>query len=182
MEIKFSPGEKLILLMLCELYEHLKVNGQTDIKLIQQAIYSGDLWALDWEMTGVFHDYERPLPVVRETVDILLMWERLEQSFADLKPAQTEWLAKNVEPFSGKAHFPGFDGNNETDYVGAARFLVNQLGRFSYFKGRDFDAHHPTLDGHRRMWKVFDPILHQVANHNLDEKQIAEVLKVWWQK
>ena len=38
--MKLSQGEKLILLMLCEIQEHLKIEGGTNTKLIQEAILS----------------------------------------------------------------------------------------------------------------------------------------------
>ncbi len=46
MEVKLSAGEKLILLMLREIQEHLKMKADTDTKLIKDAIFSGNLWGL----------------------------------------------------------------------------------------------------------------------------------------
>jgi len=45
--VKLSQGEKLILLMLCEIQEHLKLKGDTNTELIKEAIYSGNLWGLE---------------------------------------------------------------------------------------------------------------------------------------
>ena len=78
-----------------------------------------------------------------------------------------------------QSHLPGFDGNNESSHISAARFLVDSLDRFQHFKGRDFNAHMPTLDGHRRMLNVFDPILKRVLNKDFSAAQISEVLKAW---
>jgi uncharacterized protein YfbU (UPF0304 family) len=177
--VKLSSGEKLILLMLCEIYEHLKIKGQTDTELIKEAIFSGNLWGLGSGMPGVFHDSETPLEVVHETVNILVMWERLEQSFKNLGPEDKATLAKSSEAFGENVKFPGFDGNNESEYISATRFLVESLDRFQHFKGRDFNAHMPTLDGHRRMLKVFDPILKRVLNKDFSAAQIKEVLAAW---
>jgi uncharacterized protein YfbU (UPF0304 family) len=178
--MKLSQGEKLILLMLCEIQEHLKIKGETNTKLIKKAIFSGNLWGLQWGLPGVFHDEETPENVVSETVNILQMWERLEQSFDGLKPNDKQLLANNKElPFGGKVRFFGFDGNNESSYINAASFLIDSLARFMHFKGRDLNAHMPTLDGHRRMLAVFEPILQQVLNKDFNAAQITDVLAAW---
>lgn len=179
MSVKLSDGEKLILLMLCEMYDHLKVKGETDTRLIRQTIYSGNLWGLEWQLTGVFHGHETPIEVVRETQDILFMWQRLEESFKGLSKEDKKRLAKTSEPFGDNVRFPGFDGNNEGTHLGTAHFFIEVLNRFQYFKGRGLDSHHHTLSGHRRMLRIFDPILHTVLNRNLSGEQLAEVLSSW---
>lgn len=178
-EVKLSAGEKLILLMLCDVYDHLKVKGETETKLIKEAIFSGNLWGLGWQMTGVFQGSETPPEVVSETVHVLGMWQRLEQSFKNLKSSDKEWLARAAEPFGEDVRFHGFDGNNEGNHISAAHFLVDYLDRFQEFKGRDLNAHMPTLEAYRRMLNVFEPILQQVTNRDFSAAQIAEVLKAW---
>lgn len=176
--MELSQGEKLILLMLCEIQEHLKIKGETNTSLIKEAIYSGNLWGLEWGMSGVFHNHETPRSVVEETVDILAMWERLEQSYDALSSADKTLLSERLEPLGPTVRFPGFDGNNESSYINATSFLIDYLDRFQHFKGRrDFNAHMPTLDAHRRMLAVFNPILYNVVlNGNFDVNQIAQVI------
>jgi uncharacterized protein YfbU (UPF0304 family) len=175
--MQLSQGEKLILLMLCEIQEHLKIKDGTNTALVKEAIYSGNLWGLAWGMPGVFHGSETPDNVVREMANILSMWERLEQSFNGLNAKDKKWLAENSE-FGKNVEFHGFDGNdkNEVLYISAAHFLVDYLDRFRHFKGRDFNAHMPTLAAYRRMLPVYDPILHRVTNADFSAAQIAEVL------
>jgi uncharacterized protein len=57
--------------------------------------------------------------------------------------------------------------------------MVEQLGDYELFKGRDFNAHMPTLDAYRRMLPVFDTILHQVSNKDFTAAQIVEVLDAY---
>lgn len=78
-------------------------------------------------MPGVFHDTETPQPIVIDTVDILRMWERLEESYGSLQPSDKEWLAQNAEPFGRDVKFPGFDGNNEGSHISAASFLIDDV-------------------------------------------------------
>ncbi|HLX83776.1 MAG TPA: YfbU family protein [Terriglobales bacterium] len=178
--MQLSQGEKLILLMLCEIQEHLKVKGDTDTELVKDAIISGNLWGLEWGLPGVFHGSETPDNIVSETVKILAMWQRLEQSFNGLSPQDKGWLASN-SALGSDVRFHGFDGNDQTEvqYISAGRFLVERLKRFDEFKERDFNAHMPTLDAYRRMLAVFDPILHRVLNKDFSAAQIAKVLDAY---
>jgi uncharacterized protein len=148
--------------------------------LVKEAIYSGNIWGLDWGMPGVFHGSETSEDVVSEMVHILSMWERLEQSFNGLNAKDKEWLAKESD-LGKDVKFHGFDGNSQTEvlYISAARFMVDRLDRFQHFKDRDFNAHMLTLEAYRRMLPVFEPILMQVLNKNFSAAQIAQVLEVY---
>jgi len=178
--MNLSNGEKLILIMLAEIQEHLKLKPGTDTELVKEAIYSGNLWGLEWGMPGIFHGSETSEEIVHETVHILTMWDRLEQSFKGLNTQEKTWLKENSE-FGSDVRFYGWDGNDriEVHYISAARFMVDHLDRFQNFKGRDFNAHMPTLPAYRRMLAVFEPILRQVLNKDFNAGQIAEVLAAY---
>ena len=176
LSMKLSDGEKLILLMLCEIQEHLKIKDSIDTKLIREAIHSGNVWGIEQAFTGIFHGYETKEEVVRETRETLFMWQRLEQSFQALKPEDKKWLAENSKPFGEDVKFYGWDGNNESEYNIAARFLVENLGSFQHFKDREFNSHMPSLETYRRMQPVFDSMLKQVSNQNFSAEQIALVI------
>jgi len=181
MTMKLSDGEKLILLMLSQIHEHLELKGDTtNTALVKEAIYSGNLWGLEWGMPGVFHGSETSEEVVREMVHIMSMWERLEQSFNNLSVEDKQWLAKESE-LGNDVKFHGWDGNSsvEVHYISAAHFMVEQLDRFQHFKDRDFNAHMPTLEAYRRMLPVFETILKRVLNKDFSKEQIAEVLAAY---
>ena len=73
--------------------------------------------------------------------------------------------------------FLGFDGNNETEHMGIAMFLVRDMDRFSSFKGRDLNSHMPLLDAYRRMLQTFLPIRSTLTGGELSVPQIIAVLK-----
>jgi len=174
--MKLTDGEKLIILMLTELYEKLQINGETDPDFLRSAIFHDHLWGIRWKYSGVpFEPGEDP-PVVREVVDILDMWSFIEFAYAKLTDEQKKRLAEMAKPFGENPRFTGFDGNNESEYMSAAMFLVNQLDRFQEFKGRDFNCHHPSLDAHRRMLTVFEPIRASLAYGALSVEQLAKLL------
>jgi uncharacterized protein len=54
------------------------------------------------------------------------------------------------------AVFPGFDGNNEAEYLGFCRFLIEKQGKFQeqeqYLSQNDgMNSHMPMVDKYRRM-------------------------------
>jgi uncharacterized protein YfbU (UPF0304 family) len=175
-EIRLSQGEKLILLMLSEIYEHLKIKGDSNPALIREAIITGNLWGLNIGLPGVFHGHETSETVVDQAADILEMWERLEQSFDALGPGDKKALADKPGMFGGTVRFLGFDGNGEAEYLSAMDFYVDHLDRFQHFKGRDVNSHMPTLATHHRMLRVFQPILRKMSNLNFTPDQIAQVM------
>ncbi|WP_454669202.1 YfbU family protein [Achromobacter kerstersii] len=55
--------------------------------------------------------------------------------------------------------FPGFDGNNEAEYMNFCRFLVYKQGKYeeqkSYIKKNDnFNSHAPMVEKYRRMLEI----------------------------
>ena len=119
-------------------------------------------------------DHRRVLPEVR---NVLEMWFFIENGYARL-PEEEKSLVK-VEAGLGGADvvFRGFDGNNESEHIDIALFLVNHLDLFERFKDRDLNAHMPTIDGHRRMRAVFEPMIQTLTNGSeLSSSQIINLL------
>jgi uncharacterized protein len=75
--MKLSDGEKLILMMLADLYKRLKIKGDFDPDFITNTISHDYLWGFNWEYTGIPFEKEQAPPEVAETVDILDMWSFL---------------------------------------------------------------------------------------------------------
>ena len=158
--VRLNDGEKLTLLMLCEIYDHLKVKGETDIELIRSAIHDGHLWGLEEKMTGVFHGSEPDPEIVSETTDILWMWDIIEDSFQRLAPEDQKKVTEGVPKHLSDVKFGGFDGNNEGDHLSVAAFTIEKLGKFSRFKNRELNSHLPvTLEHYRSMYRAFEPLV-----------------------
>ncbi|GAO36360.1 hypothetical protein SCT_1766 [Sulfuricella sp. T08] len=174
--MKLSDGEKIIVLMLTELYEKLGIDGEMDPDFLRSAIFNDKLWGIRWKYTGIpFSEADDPA-VVRVVVDILDMWSFIERSYAELNEAQKAELATHVPHFGKDPKFHGFDGNNEGEYMGTALFLVNELERFEEFKGRSFNCHHPSIEMHRRMLEVFEPIRKGLGFRSLSIGELATIL------
>ncbi len=175
--MKLTDGEKLIILMLTEMHEKLQVEGETEPDFLRSAIFNDHLWGIRWKYSGIPFEHAEDPPIVREVVDILDMWSFIEYAYANLNDQEKQQLALAAKPFGENPRFNGFDGNNESEYMSVAMFLVNQLERFQEFKGRSFNCHHPSLDTHRRMLAVFEPLRASLADSSLSVDQLAKILR-----
>lgn len=175
--LRFSDGEKLITLMLCEMYKHMKIDGGIDPSFIEDAFHGGHYWGLEWEYTGIFHGHEDSKKTVSEVADVLDMWWFIEQSYAKLSKRDVARVEKEAELFGKHVVFRGFDGNYEGEHLGVARFLIEKLDRFANFKGRDLNSHAPSIDRYRRMVRVFEPMRRGLMGGSLlGAGQIIELL------
>ena len=155
--LRLSAGDKLILLALRDLSKHLKLkDGETDLDFIAETIFGGHSWGLEWKLPGVFHGHEDTKAVLDEVVDVLDMWSFLESGYEKLSKKDKARVAADAEPLGKHVKFSGFDGNNESEHIGVARFLIEQLDRFTSFKGRDLNSHMPSIDAYRRMFAVLN--------------------------
>ncbi|WP_052747983.1 MULTISPECIES: YfbU family protein [Brevundimonas] len=144
--------DRLILVMLAEIQENLKIKGEIDTAFLKDAIFGGHDWALEWRMPGIFKVEQTSRDVLAETVDVLDMYDMMERSYDDLGPSEKVGFDRH------EVEFHGFDGNHETDHMGVAQFLVEKMNRFPRFLGRTFNSHHPTLDRVRRMLRAYEPL------------------------
>ena len=177
--MKISDGEKLILMMLSEIHEHLKIEDEGDSQFVRSAIISGNVWGVKWRFPRIFHGSDPTPEVVTEVVDILNMWSHIESSYQNFSPADKAKIEIEAAPLGSHVQFSGFNGNNEAFFLSVARFLVDDLGRFQIFKGRDLDSHSPwSLDGYRRMLAVFKPLR---TSSNLIATEIIKLLKARFQ-
>jgi uncharacterized protein YfbU (UPF0304 family) len=176
-QIKLGDGEKLILIMLSQLFKQLKLKSEIDPNFVEAVIHGGHYWALDWQYPGIFHGHEDARTVVSEVGNILEMWSFLEDGVGKLSKKDKDRVAAEAEPFGKHVVFPGFDGNNEGEHLGIARFLIEELDRFAKFEGRDLNAHMPTLEAYRRMFSVFEPIRSTLTGRDLNAAEIIEILK-----
>jgi len=60
---------------------------------------------------------------------------------------------------------------------GIARFLIEKLGRFSTFKGRDLNSRFAMEATYRRMLRIFEPMRAALIGRSLNAAQIAEILQ-----
>jgi uncharacterized protein len=172
----FTTAEKLQLAMLCDLAKP-ETERELDFEFISTAVSNNDIWALDWKYAGLRLEVETPTNV-RMVCDTLDMWENIEESFDKLGPDDRT----RVESESlGAPRFHGFDGNNETELMHIARLLVDDLDRWSGFKGRDFNSHFPSIDANSRLliaWRsIRDHKLKKARDYKLSADELIAILR-----
>ncbi len=175
--VKFSDGEKLLMMMLRDIKKQLKLpDGEIDPDFVAEVLHGGHYWAPKWDMQGLFHDHEDNPAHVRLVVDVLEMWSFIESSFKKLSKADKDRVKAEVGPRGTSPTFSGFDGNNESEYMSITMFLVDTMGRFSEFKGREMNSHMPMVNDYRKMLRVFDPVRSGLVGTGLNAGQIIEIL------
>jgi uncharacterized protein YfbU (UPF0304 family) len=175
--VEFSDGEKMIVLMLCDLMKQLKTKGDTNPDFLQSVIFGGHYWGLKWDLTGIFHGHVDKPEVVRSVANILDMWAFIEYGYEKLSKKEKERIEKEA-PFGKYVSFSGFDGNYEAEYMNVANFLIKDMGRFSKFKDRDLNSHAPTVAAYLRMYRLFEPMRVNLGGGNeLGADQIIKLLQ-----
>lgn len=152
--MKMSDGERLIVVMLAEVMEALKLDQEINPSLVKTLAINNDDWAIKHKYSGIFGAEGPPDAEVSETIDILWMWSIIEHLIDDLTGVDAD-EAKDWH----WNKFRGFDGNHDRHY-GIARTLINDLDQFSDFKGRDVNSHsQASLPRYRTMYAKFDQYL-----------------------
>jgi uncharacterized protein len=156
-DVEFSDGERLIVAMLADMQKP-KADREINHDEVMSAIYGGHLWALRWEMSGLFHGHVDAPGAVSLVVDALDTWSFIEEAYETFTVAERKKLAADVGPWGIDPKFRGFDGNYESEYLGIASHLVNKLERFPRFKGRELNSHMPVVGRYARMARLFQPM------------------------
>lgn len=171
--MKLSDGEKLILLALADQKDGKE---EIDLDFIRSAIFNGHSWALSWEYPGIATE-EAEEAIVKETADILSMWSYIESSVKQLSAAEQSTLTTNVYPYD--LTFSGFDGNHDKHHS-VASFLINNMDRFSEFKGRSLNSHsQASLPSYRKMLPAYDAEMRKLGfgGRGLPADSIEKIIK-----
>lgn len=179
MTIKLSDGEKLIVALLCDIHRNMNIAGgdSLDPQFIMESIYGGHDWALKWKYPGIFEAESTPSQTVTEVCNVLDMWWMLEIGYEALSQPDKDRVAAEADPFGANVRFRGFDGNNETRHMTTAEFLIEQLGRWRHFTGRDLNSHAPSIDGYLRMYPIFERIRQNLHNRTMNADEIIAILR-----
>src|SRR5450631_3137193 len=106
-----SDGERLILLMLGDLYKTLGVEGEIDGEFVQQSILSDQLWGLHHKYQGLLPGHTDYPAEVSEVFDVFDMYRLLGAHYGYLSPEDKKRVDE-ANPFH-EIKFPGFDSHEE---------------------------------------------------------------------
>lgn len=176
-QVKFTSADKLITLMLCELFKSQKIDSDINPDFVSDVINGGHYWALDWEYPGVSQGYEDKQKTLPEVLNILDMWVFLESSFEQLSKTDKDKLLENLPEYLAPVKFSGFDGNNESEHMAIASFLIEKMGRYTCFAKRDLNSHSPSIDTYMCQLEVFEPIRKTLFGKMLSAVEIEKILR-----
>ncbi|HEY4146601.1 YfbU family protein [Pinirhizobacter sp.] len=175
--MQFTNAEKLMLVMIAEMHQASSIKNGINSKLVQDALWSNNDWAIGWDVQLPWLQRDANPPYVNHVVDVLDMWTFIESGYRALSPDDVKRV--DVETgYQGGPKFSGFDGNNESEEYSAARFLIEEMGRFSSFVGRDLNSHSPTIDHSRRRLAVFKSIRDGLGDRNPVRMNADEIIEV----
>ncbi|WP_312838448.1 YfbU family protein [Pantoea piersonii] len=163
--MKYTQQEKLQILMLCDVYRALGIKHSYDPDIIEEAITSENYWAIDWEYQHLSSGVNNPREV-KFFVDTYDMYGILGDTYKKLSPEDKADVGSKVRFFSeeNSLEFPGFDGNNEGEFMSIGRML-QKMGRFSGSDELTKNSHIEKVNSYRRMLEVFLPARRDEWNH-----------------
>lgn len=143
---KMTFWDRALMVRMLQMYA--KIMNDTGLDTQIEAFRSG----YTREYTRHFQDIdpkELAPEVVQFVLDVFDCYEDLQDTADSL----------NDEALTKQVRFPGYDGNNESEYLGYAAFLV-KTERYAYIKrtGSGFNSHVPTLPTYRRMLQKWNDI------------------------
>ena len=175
--IQMSQSERLITWMLSDLLLLQKnYEDKESMKLVQQAILGGHLWALEWHFTGILHGHTDSEAALKFVLDVMNMWRLIEMSFAKLDASKNAKVRAEIRRMSIKRKFAGFDGNSEGEYRSIAKFLVDNMGRFDEFRDRTLNSHAPKLEKYTRMLEAYSKSGADELGRVLSIDELVEIL------
>lgn len=169
--MQMTNAERLLGIMLAEIMEEMNLHREVDPTFVKTALINHDEWSIPWKYS-YFHDEESASDgEVQETARILSMMSFLEYSVRELDAAeQAEFADEDA------LRFTGFDGNNDRHH-GIAHTMVNDLDRFSQFKGRTMNSHsRGTLMRYRRISPVYDSEMEGMHGDALSADQLRTIV------
>lgn len=163
-------------MMLCEIYEHLGVQGEVDPEFVRSALFKGQEWGLKRAYPGVFDDPPYP-ETISEVFDLLDMWRGIEKRFGRLADEERQRIEAEVAPFGGDVRFRGFDIKTELPHCGVAEFMICALDCYQEFKGRFVSANGTNLEAYRRMLPVYKSLEGSRSSREFGASDLLKILK-----
>ncbi|WP_295380348.1 YfbU family protein [uncultured Stenotrophomonas sp.] len=173
--MKFTDEQRLIVMMLADIQKALNVNGDFDPSFVSKMAAWKDEFAIAFRYDMIFDGGDLP-DSFRFVINVVDMWSFIERAFERLDPAGRAELKERVGIWGENPKFSGFDGNNEAELMSHTRLLIEDLGRFEEFKGRDFNSHVPLEDRYAAMYVVFEPIRAGLWERPMNVDELSAVL------
>jgi uncharacterized protein len=170
--MNLSEGERLILVMLCDIHKALNLKGVIDPDVLKPLILEAEHNGLARAANGMSGEHRDRTAVANEVTEILDMWSAIERGYKHLSVDEKREVEIGAGPLGRGVRFSGFDCECEIAYRDTAHVLIEETGQFERFQGRNLDAHMPALAGYRRMLRLYAPMRSVSGDRRLDVQQI----------
>ncbi len=174
MEVKLTKTERAIFIYLFKILQNQNDNDNDYENMIKALEYGFSLHYDD--VFSVLYDNELSRSECLEVLDILEMYRGIIYSYRSLANNRQ---CKEIKEFD--VHFPGFDGNNETDLFAYTQYFILDLKRYSEIeqlsKG-DYNSHCPMLKKYRNMLKKWNEYKSLPNRYEMTEEQIMTLLNI----
>jgi uncharacterized protein YfbU (UPF0304 family) len=166
--MKLTRVERWILSNQFLILEKLDRDQAKHYSLLREVVENGYELNYDWVTEYIYGDSSTmSAEECNEVIDTLAMFDALQRSYqalSDKTGIDTTWL-----------YFAGYDGNNESKFMGYAEFLVEKEGKFTDIPqdGR-FNSHMPVRGRYRQMldrWKQSS------QSYSLSKESILRILE-----
>lgn len=179
-EVRPSLSEKLIISMLCDLARDGNDRERIDPDFVEEAIFAGHYWALNWKYPHIFGGDPDSPELVGEVVELLDMWDIIEHHYEQLGESDKKRVASEAGLTRAEVKFIGFYPNEESPHLSIASFLIERLGRFPRFENRNLSSRHPVVDWYKRMLELYKPMRKTLlAGRYLSASEIVSLLQEW---
>ena len=170
--MNLSEGERLILVMLCDIQKALNLKGAIDPDTLKPLILEAGSNSAARAVNGGAGDHRDRTAVASEVSEILDMWSAIERGYKHLSVDEKRTVEAEAGPLGRGVRFSGFDAESEIEYRDIAHVLIEETGQFERFQGRTLDAHMPALAGYRRMLQIYGAMRSVTGDRRLDARQI----------
>lgn len=152
----YTQAEKLQILMLCDIYKAMGIKNSFDPNVIEEAISSDNTWAIGWKYQNLSDGSDTPehVKLFVDTVDMFKILQYTYERFTDADKLEIASAVPHINDASS-LEFPGFDGNNESEYLSVG-YMLKEIGRFEGINITK-NSHMPSVSIYRRMLAVFLP-------------------------
>jgi uncharacterized protein YfbU (UPF0304 family) len=153
-----SMTERLILSNQFRILEKLFPNESESYSAFQKVLENG--YEMHYsEMFQNIDEETMPREQSKEILDILSMYQDMQDCYDKLSDKS------GIDP--NQLTFPGFDGNNEADLLGYARYYIEELGRYNRLRIIYLNSHHPTINMYRRMLDEWREVQYTVKKEDV---------------
>jgi uncharacterized protein YfbU (UPF0304 family) len=170
--MNLSEGERLILVMLCDIHKALNLKGVIDPDALKPLILEAEHNGLARATNGTSGEHRNRTAVANEVSEILDMWSAIERGYKHLSVDEKRNVEAEAGPLGRGVRFSGFDGESEMEHRDVAHVLIEEAGQFERFQGRNLDAHMPALAGYRRMLRLYELMRPANGGQRLGVQQI----------